>query len=43
MVSYAPFTTTHDGFFSFPDLTPATFTLAVEAAGFKVYRETGIP
>src|ERR1700722_4693715 len=34
--------TNHDGFFSFPDLTPATFTLAVESPGFKAYRETGI-
>jgi hypothetical protein len=34
--------TTHDGFFSFPDLTPATFTIAIEAHGFKVYKETGI-
>ena len=34
--------TTREGFFSFPDLTPATFTIAIEAPGFKVYRETGI-
>jgi len=34
--------TNHDGYFSYPDLTAATFTIAVEAAGFKVYRETGI-
>src|ERR1700722_18584896 len=34
--------TNHDGFFSYPDLTPATFTVAVEAAGFKIYRQTGI-
>jgi hypothetical protein len=34
--------TTNEGFFSFPDLTPATFTLAIEASGFKAYRETGI-
>jgi hypothetical protein len=34
--------TTRDGFFSIPDLTPATFTVAVEAPGFKMYRETGI-
>jgi hypothetical protein len=34
--------TTHEGFFSFPDLTPAAFTLTVEAPGFKLYRETGI-
>src|SRR6516225_6368506 len=31
-----------EGFFSFPDLTPASFTLSVEAPGFKVYRQTGI-
>ena len=35
-------TTNHDGFFSYPDLTPATFTIAVEAPGFKVYKQTGI-
>jgi hypothetical protein len=35
-------TTNHEGFFSYPDLTPATFTIAVEAPGFKIYRETGI-
>jgi hypothetical protein len=34
--------TTHEGFFSFPDLTPATFTIAIQAPGFKVYKETGI-
>ena len=34
--------TNGEGFFSFPDLTPATFTLTVEAPGFKVYRQTGI-
>src|SRR5215469_7186183 len=34
--------TTSEGFFSFPDLTPATFTLSVEAPGFKAYRQTGI-
>src|SRR5439155_6145490 len=34
--------TTHEGFFSFPDLTPATFTLSVEAPGFKTYKQTGI-
>jgi hypothetical protein len=34
--------TTHEGFFSFPDLTPATFTIAIEARGFKTYKETGI-
>jgi hypothetical protein len=35
-------TTTPEGFFSFPDLTPATFTLAIEAPGFKTYRQTSI-
>ncbi len=35
--------TTNEGFFSFPDLTPATFTLSVEVKGFKQYRQTGIP
>ena len=35
-------TTTSEGFFSFPDLTPATFTLSVESKGFKTYRETGL-
>ncbi len=35
-------TTTSDGFFTFPDLTPATFTLSIEAKGFKMYRQTGI-
>src|SRR5579872_6580515 len=35
-------TTTSEGFFAFPDLTPATFTLAIDARGFKTYRETGI-
>ena len=34
--------TTSEGYFSFPDLTPATFTLAIEAAGFKKYHQTGI-
>ena len=34
--------TNHEGFFSFPDLTPATFTIAVEAPGFKIYKQTGI-
>ena len=31
-----------DGFFSFPELTAATFTLEIDAPGFKHYRETGI-
>ncbi len=35
-------TTSRDGFFSFPDLTRATFTLAVDAPGFKHYQQTGI-
>src|SRR3954468_1285552 len=35
-------TTTNDGFFWFPDLTPATFTRKVEAQGFKKYTQTGI-
>jgi hypothetical protein len=35
-------TTNHEGFFSYPDLTPATFTISVEAPGFKVYKQTGI-
>src|ERR1019366_8315987 len=35
-------TTTGEGFFAFPDLTPATFTLSIDTAGFKTYRETGI-
>jgi hypothetical protein len=34
--------TTNEGFFSFPDLTPATFTLNLEAPGFKTYRQTAI-
>lgn len=34
--------TNSDGLFSFPDLTPATFTLTIEAAGFKLYRQTGL-
>jgi hypothetical protein len=34
--------TTGEGFFSFPDLTPATFTLTIEAPGFRTYRQTGI-
>src|SRR6185437_1284173 len=34
--------TSKTGFFSFADLTPAQFTLSVEAPGFKMYRQTGI-
>lgn len=35
-------TTTGQGFFAFPDLTPATFTLSIDSAGFKGYRQTSI-
>ncbi len=35
-------TTTSEGFFAFPDLTAATFTLSIEASGFKTYRQTSI-
>jgi hypothetical protein len=35
-------TTNHEGFFSFPDLTPASFSLVVEAPGFKLLKEKGI-
>jgi hypothetical protein len=35
-------TTSGNGFFSFPDLTAATFTLEIDAPGFKAYRQTGI-
>jgi len=35
-------TTTNEGYFSFPDLTPATFTLTLEMQGFKTYRQKGI-
>src|SRR5436190_15453612 len=31
--------TNRDGFFSFPDLTPATFTVSVAAPGFKTWRQ----
>ena len=34
--------TNHEGFFSYPNLTPATFTIEVEAPGFKLYKQTGI-
>src|SRR5882724_10998988 len=34
--------TTGEGYFSFTYLTPATFTLSIEAPGFKHYRQTGI-
>lgn len=33
---------TSEGFFSFPDLTPATFTLSIEAPGFKSYKQNKI-
>src|ERR1700704_2457575 len=32
-------TTNRDGFFSIPDLTPATFTVSVGATGFKTWRQ----
>jgi len=35
-------TTNKDGFFNYPDLTPAKFTLKVEAAGFQAKQITGI-
>ena len=35
-------TSNGEGFFSFPDLTPASFTISIEAPGFKIYKETGI-
>ena len=31
-----------EGFFTFPELTAATFTLEIDAPGFKHYRQTGI-
>ena len=34
--------TNSEGFFSFPDLTPATFTVSIAAPGFKTYQQTGI-
>ena len=34
--------TNKEGFFNYPDITPATFTLKVEAAGFKTYSKTGL-
>ena len=34
--------TNHEGFFSFPDLTPATFVLSVASPGFKSYSQSGI-
>lgn len=35
-------TTNKEGFFNYPDVTPATFTIKVEHAGFKSYSKTGI-
>ena len=35
-------TTNKEGFFNYPDLTPATFTMKVEATGFKTYSKTDI-
>src|SRR5579864_2322520 len=35
-------TTTSEGFFAFPNLTPATFTLSIAHAGFRNYRQSGI-
>jgi hypothetical protein len=34
--------TNSEGFFSVPDLTPATFTVTITAAGFKTYSQSGI-
>jgi hypothetical protein len=34
--------TTREGFFALPDLTPAIFTLSIEAPGFKKYRQMGV-
>ncbi len=34
--------TNNDGFFSFPDLAPSTYTLEIRSGGFKQYRQTGI-
>jgi Carboxypeptidase regulatory-like domain len=34
--------TNKDGFFSLPDLTAATFTVSIQAPGFKGYRSTGL-
>ena len=35
-------TTNKEGFFNYPDLTPATFTMKVESTGFKTYSNTEI-
>ena len=32
----------HEGFFSFPDLTSASYILTIESPGFKRYTQTGI-
>src|SRR5579884_2460538 len=34
--------TNREGFFAFPDLMSATFSLTIEAAGFRSFHETGI-
>ena len=34
--------TNKEGFYNYPDLTPATFTLKVEHSGFKSFSRTGI-
>ncbi len=34
--------TNHDGFYSYPDLTPGSYALRVEADGFRSYQKTGI-
>jgi hypothetical protein len=35
-------TSNNEGFFSFSDLSPAAFTLSIDAPGFKSYRQTDI-
>src|SRR5262245_12570202 len=35
-------TTSSDGRFVFPELLPGTFTMVVEASGFKKYEQTGL-
>jgi hypothetical protein len=34
--------TNAEGFFSLPDLTPSTFTIAIAAAGFKTHTQSGV-
>ncbi|PYT17460.1 MAG: hypothetical protein DMG59_07295, partial [Acidobacteria bacterium] len=34
--------TNDSGFFSYPDLTPSTFSLVIQAPGFRQFRESGI-